>query len=130
MRWWICSILCFISLSCSSSHQYSLAICSMFKNEAPWLKEWITYHHNVLKVDHFYLYNNDSTDDFATVLQPFIDQGLVELINWPSNDLHQSFTKFLPPDDAHWAPSQLAAYDDCLKNRALGKARWVAVIDI
>jgi hypothetical protein len=54
----------------------------MFKDEAPWLKEWISYHHNILGVEHFYLYNNDSSDDYREVLRPWIDQHIVELIDW------------------------------------------------
>ena len=114
--------------SCSSSYRYPLAICAIFKNEAPWFSEWITYHHNVLGVERFYLYNNDSTDGFAEVLQPFIAKGIVELINWSSSDpAHGATGPFM---DAPWSAAQLGAYNDCLKNRALGQARWVAMIDI
>lgn len=112
----------------SSSHQYRLAICAMFKNEAPWLKEWLSYHHGVLGVEHFYLYNNESTDNYLEVLQPFIDQGIVELIDWDSaNPEHQAFGAFM---DAPWSAAQLGAYNDCLQIKALGKAKWVAMIDI
>jgi hypothetical protein len=100
----------------------------MFKNEAPWLKEWITYHHKVLGVDHFYLYNNDSTDAFMEVVQPFIDQGVVEVIDWSSND--PSHCVPLVNVCAPWDTAQVGAYTDCLKNRSFGKARWVALIDI
>lgn len=122
------TLLCLLSFSCSSSHKHRLAICAMFQNEAPWLKEWITYHHKVLGVDHFYLYNNDSTDDFMKILQPYIDNGMVELIDWSSNDPSHWVTEinYLVP----WIAVQVNAYKDCLKNRALGKSRWVALIDI
>lgn len=85
----------------------------MFQNEAPWLKEWITYHHKVLGVDHFYLYNNDSTDDFMKILQPYIDNGIVELIDWSSNDPSHWVTEinYLVP----WIAVQVNAYKDCLK---------------
>ena len=121
-------ISCFLTLGCSQSHQHPLAICAMFKNEAPWLKEWLTYHHEVLGVDHFYLYNNDSTDGYYDVLLPFINQGIVELFDWDSKDpSHLAFGPFM---DAPWSACQLGAYNDCLKKRALGNAKWVAVIDI
>lgn len=115
--------------SCASStHSHRLAICAMFKNEAPWLKEWLTYHHKVLGVEHFYLYNNESTDAFMDVLKPFVDQGIVELFEWGSSDpSHLATGPFM---DAPWSAAQLGAYNDCLKNRALGKAKWVAMIDI
>lgn len=105
-----------------------LTICAIFKNEAPWLKEWIDYHHDVLGVRRFYLYNNDSTDHYEEVLKPYINQGLLELIEWSSMDSqHATSGPFM---DAPWSPFQLGAYNDCLKNRALGHADWVAMIDI
>lgn len=114
--------------SCSSPHCYHLAICSIFKNEAPWLKEWLLYHHHVLGVEHFYLYNNESTDHYLEVLEPFIQKGIVELFDWDSKDpKHQAFGAFM---DAPWSSAQLGAYNHCLTQKALGKAKWVAMIDI
>lgn len=120
-------IFCF---SCTSkpSHKYQLSICAIFKNEADWLDEWILYHHKVLGVEHFYLYNNESTDDFESVLKPFIEKGLVELIYWDSkNPDHLAFGAFM---DAPWNAAQIGAYNDCLKRKALGVSKWVAMIDI
>jgi hypothetical protein len=120
-------ILIFLS-SCSTPYPYRLAVCAIFKDEAPWLKEWLTYHHDVLGVDHFYLYNNESSDDYLAVLQPFVDQGLVDLIDWDSqNPAHLAYGPFM---DAPWSAAQLGAYNHCLQKRALGKAQWVAMIDI
>lgn len=57
-----------------------IAIVSVFHNEAPFLLEWIA-HHVDLGVERFYLYNHESTDDFAQVLAPLISSGLVVLTN-------------------------------------------------
>ncbi len=118
-------VFCFLTFSCSSNHRYPLAICAIFKDEASWLKEWITYHHKVLGVQHFYLYNNDSSDNYAEVLRSFIQQGIVELIDWSSNDPSHHMV-----GHENLISAQLGAYNDCLKSRALGKAKWVAMIDI
>ena len=100
----------------------------MFKNEAKWLPEWLDYHRNVLSVHHFYLYNNESSDDYAQVLQPYIEDGIVELFDWGSDDpKHLAYGAFM---DAPWSAAQLGAYNDCLKKKALGKSDWVAMIDI
>jgi hypothetical protein len=107
-------------------YRHELAICAMFKNEAPWLKEWIDYHHRALGVSHFYLYNNDSTDDFLTVLQPYLDQGLVDIIDWPSTPEHGIWGV----SDFTFIPYQLGAFNDCVKRRAMGQAKWLAVIDV
>lgn len=109
-------------------YRYNLAVCGFFKNEAPWLKEWITYHHDVLGFNHFYLYNNDSTDNYEEILRPFIKQGIVELIDWSSSDESHK-TTVVNDTPVPWHLFQIGAYNNCMK-RALGKAKWVAVIDI
>ncbi|MBR0260666.1 MAG: glycosyltransferase family 2 protein [Selenomonadaceae bacterium] len=43
---------------------YDLAIVAILKNEGRYLKEWLDYHLSA-GVDHFYLYDNDSTDNQA-----------------------------------------------------------------
>ena len=103
-----------------------LAICAIFHDEGPRLKEWIDYHHDVLGINLFYLYNNNSTDNYREVLDPYIKEGLVELIQWESTTKHGVFGI----DDFQHVPYQIGAYRDCLKNRAMKKATWVAMIDI
>lgn len=127
-KWLFALFLCLAACSSGPKYRYNLAICAMFKNEAPWLKEWIVYHHDILGVEHFYLYNNDSSDDYKTVLQPFIDQGIVELIEWDSADETHRYPGIELP--VSWYYYQIGAYNECLKKRALGLAKWVAVIDI
>jgi hypothetical protein len=62
---------------------YEISVCAIFKNEAPYLKEWIDYHLGI-GVDHFYLYNNESDDGYEGVLQPYIDAGIVQVTFWPN----------------------------------------------
>ena len=119
--------LSFLFYSARAKHpEYQLTICAIFQNEAPYLKQWIDFHHEAIGVSHFYLYNNDSTDNFREILDPYIDQGLVELIEWNSSDDHAVFGVH----DYLFVPYQLGAYRDCLKNRAYGQAKWVAMLDI
>ena len=60
---------------------YDLTIAAIFKDEAPYLREWLNYH-LLAGVEHFYLYNNDSSDDYAEVLKPYVDANIVTLIDW------------------------------------------------
>ena len=106
--------------------EHVLTICAIFQNEAPFLKQWIDFHHQAIGVSQFYLYNNDSTDNFLEVLSPYISQGLVQLIEWPTIPQNAIFHV----DDYLYCPYQIAAYRDCLKNRAYNQADWVAMIDI
>ena len=59
-----------------------IALASMFQNEAPYLKEWIEYH-RLIGVSHFYLWSNQSQDDYLQVLAPYIEEGVVELFEAP-----------------------------------------------
>ena len=56
---------------------HELSIVAVIKNEAHYLEEWLNYH-LAAGVDHFYLYDNDSTDDTAEILEPYIEAELVD----------------------------------------------------
>jgi GR25 family glycosyltransferase involved in LPS biosynthesis len=58
--------------------KYTLAVGAIFKNEGHCLKEWIE-HYIFHGAQHFYLINDQSTDNFAEILQPYIDKGYVTL---------------------------------------------------
>lgn len=61
---------------------YNLVICAIFKNEARYLKEWVEYH-RMVGVEHFYLYNNDSTDNYKEELKYYLDNNIVTLTDVP-----------------------------------------------
>lgn len=87
-----------------------LSVCAIAKNEGPYFKEWIDWHRNH-GVDKFYIYDNESTDDTRTILEPYIESGIVDYIYWPGYR------------------RQLAAYDDCLERNRFA-SRWIAFIDL
>lgn len=98
---------------------YQLVACAIFQNEAFFLGEWLEHHCRV-GVEHFYLFNNLSTDSYLEILQPYIDNGLVELFDWPvSTCSQQEYLNYL----------QLPAYQKALE-LARGTAKWAAFIDL
>lgn len=99
-------------------YRYEVAVVARFQNEAPWMKEWIEYY-RLLGVSHFYLYNHFSEDDYLSVLQPYIDAGVVSLFQW---------TEPSPNVEEDWK-HQVRLYTDAL-NRARGVAKWLAVVDL
>lgn len=107
---------------CSARCLYELSICAVFKNEAPYLKEWIEFH-RLMGVQHFYLCNHHSTDDYLTVLRPYIEQNIVELYKKRpgvrDNDNNPGFFT---------QQVQCKFYSKCL-NRTRGISKWVAFID-
>jgi len=55
-----------------------LSIVAIFKQENPWLVEWIDYH-QARGIEHFYLYNNDDDpDESERILRPYVQRGLVQ----------------------------------------------------
>lgn len=68
----------FFCISNTYAYQYDLSICAIFRDEAPYLKEWIEFH-RMLGVQHFYLCSHNSIDNYKDVLKPYIRKGIVEL---------------------------------------------------
>ncbi|WP_195155544.1 glycosyltransferase family 92 protein [Candidatus Protochlamydia phocaeensis] len=98
--------------------QAKIAIGAYFRNEGPYLKEWIEYH-RLIGVDHFYLWNNLSSDEYLDVLQPYIDLGIVELFDVPVES--QNFNMHLSlQSDAMVKTCRLAE----------GHYKWLALIDL
>jgi len=95
-----------------------LSVCSMYRDHADYLREWIEFH-RLVGVDRFFLYDNESSDDHLDVLRPYIDDGIVVLHHWPTPE---SVERGVP-----WG--LIAAFDDCLA-RHRHDSRWIAFIDI
>lgn len=113
-----------IDSSSETASEYNLSICAIFKDEEKFLKEWIEYHRD-FGVDHFYLYNIGSRDSFQIILQPYIKEGIVTLINWPEAIRYQEI------DADRWALStQLPAYENAVNFIARGETKWLVLVDI
>lgn len=99
--------------------KYDLVICALFRNEELYIKEWIEFH-KLMGIQHFYLYDNGSTDRSVEILQPYIDAQLVDLFSWPLETNNQKENLYL---------LQLPIYRDALKI-VKRTARWAAFIDL
>jgi hypothetical protein len=97
--------------------KYYLSLVALFRDEARFLKEWIEFY-RMIGVEHFYLYNHLSQDNYMEVLQPYIDQGIVELT---------TLTKE-PSNEKEWYEIQTGSYSDAIKYSA-DKTEWLMMID-
>ncbi len=93
------------------TYNYDFSICAIFYNESVLLKEWLD-HHLLFGCQHFYLINNASTDESEAILQPYIEKGLVDIVDEPRRH-RQHF-----------------AYDEFFLERIVKETRWIAVIDL
>jgi Glycosyltransferase family 92 len=95
-----------------------LAVCALYRNEAPYLAEWIEFH-RLVGVERFYLYDNSSDDHHLQVLARYLDEGTVVRHEWPAEIT----------TGPELGQAQRGAYEHCL--RAHGEeARWIAAIDV
>ncbi len=105
--------------------KYNLSICAIFKNEAKFLKEWIEYH-RLVGVDHFYLYDSGSADQFKEVLNPYIKNRIVTLIRWPlcADDTNE--------EEAYkWAlTTQISAYENAVVFRTPNETEWLVCLGV
>lgn len=88
----------------------TLAVGAIFRNEAPYLGEWLQFHASV-GVERFFLYDNQSTDDWRRAIG---DSGVGERV-----------VAVACPGEA----MQMRAYANCLA-RFGPSCRWIAFIDL
>jgi hypothetical protein len=88
-----------------------LSIGAIFKDETPYLREWLEYH-RLVGVERFYPLNNaDGPQEAEPVLAPYVEQGLVRHIPYPG------------------VAKQVPGYDFLLEQFG-ANTRWLAFIDI
>ena len=112
-----------INSSISETKKHNLSVCCIFKNESKFLKEWIEYH-KLIGVDHFYLYNVESTDNYIDVLKPYIKNKTVTLIEWPNMSIGQT------KPDMQMLSTKIPAYENAAKHLALKNTKWLVFVDI
>ena len=86
---------------------YSVAV--IVKNAARYMKEFVLFY-QATGADRIYIYDNESTDDLLSVLEPFIKSGLVVYRYWPGKIV------------------QTAAYRDAVR-RTKKRTKWLAIVD-
>jgi len=92
-----------------SSESNDLALCAVFRDQAPYLDEWIKFH-IAQGVSHFFLYDHESSDSFREVLAPWQSIGAVTLMSVKKRTQDQ-------------------VYSDCLR-LARPLYKWLGFLDI
>lgn len=93
----------------SKNEKFNIAATIIVKNEKMYMREWIEYH-RIIGVEHFFIYDNESTDNLKDLLKPYIKQGIV------------SYTFVKGPK------KQMPCYEDSVaRNRK--RVKWMAFLD-
>jgi hypothetical protein len=85
-----------------------LSLCLIAKDENAYLKEWLDYH-ILIGVEHFWIYDNDSTIPLAKTIKEYIARGLVTV------------------NTIHGKAVQLYAYDHCIRQYG-PLSKWIGLL--
>ena len=95
-------------------HKYYFSIGCIFKNESHIIREWIE-HYLLHGVDHIYMINDNSTDNFIQLVQPYIDNGYVTIYNCNESKC--------------WMGMQTAKYNYYFKD-VYKLSKWFGIFDL
>lgn len=95
-----------------------MSLIAVFQNEACVIREWLA-HYISQGVEHIYLLNDGSTDDFLSEISPF--QEYVTLMDVDINKY---------PRDSGKPGRQPSIYNGMLLERVKEESEWVAVLDL
>uniref|UniRef100_A0A7N0TRR5 Glycosyltransferase family 92 protein n=1 Tax=Kalanchoe fedtschenkoi TaxID=63787 RepID=A0A7N0TRR5_KALFE len=91
--------------------EHEMCICTMLRNQARFLKEWVIYHGRI-GVGKWFIYDNNSEDDIEEVVEALEEEGFrISRYLWP------------------WIKTQEAGFAHCAM-RARGVCKWVGFIDV
>jgi hypothetical protein len=95
-----------------------LSLCTIYRDDAAYLREWIEFH-RLVGVERFIMYNNSSEDDHRAILEPYERAGIALVHDWPRS---------MGASTGH--PGALrSAFEDCIKQHG-SQSRWIGFIDV
>ncbi|GMJ04315.1 hypothetical protein like AT3G27330 [Hibiscus trionum] len=90
---------------------HEVCVCTMARNQARFLKEWVIYH-AAIGVQRWYIYDNNSDDETDKVIESLFDAGYnISRHIWP------------------WVKTQEGGFSHCAL-RARDSCEWVGFIDV
>jgi hypothetical protein len=103
------------ALSPSPGPPYKIAVCTNVQNEAPYIAEWMAYN-RMIGIDHFFIYDNNSTDSLEAAIAPFQDRGWVTHVKPTYSTMGTRFWEY---------------QKDCsVRNELALSSQWLAVFDV
>lgn len=109
---------------------YFISVLVMFRYEDDYLEEWLHYY-IMHGVEHFFMYSNNNTLKTVQILEPYINNGYVTLIEWsdyilsliPENKKRKKWNEY------NKYSIQNLAFIDFVKNYK-NKTKWIIKVDI
>jgi len=93
---------------------FNLSVGALFKNESIIIKEWLE-HYIYHGVEHFFLVDDNSDDNYLSIIQPYMDKGLITL--------------FISKDWAYYLGRQRDIYNAFILPE-INKTTWLLMVDL
>ncbi|KAL3644011.1 hypothetical protein CASFOL_011943 [Castilleja foliolosa] len=94
-----------------NNKQHQMCMCTMLRNQARFLSEWVTYHSRI-GVDRYFIYDNNSDDDI---------EGTIDSLAGDNYNITRHVWPWIKTQEAGFAHCALKARDSC---------EWVGFTDI
>ncbi|KAM7509842.1 hypothetical protein LguiB_008717 [Lonicera macranthoides] len=94
-----------------SQKQHKMCVCTMLRNQARFLPEWVMYHSRI-GIQRWFIYDNNSDDDINDVVGSLVESNF-------------NLTRHIWP----WIKTQEAGFAHCAL-RARDSCEWVGFIDV
>ena len=104
--------------------RYLLVFATNFKQENPYIQEWLEYH-LLVGAEHFYLYDQDGGDEGRELLEPYEKAGVVTRHPWT----HYDGTRYDGPTRFYQVNKNHLAFSHCATNYR-NVADWMMKIDV
>ncbi|XP_058187161.1 glycosyltransferase family 92 protein RCOM_0530710-like [Rhododendron vialii] len=95
----------------SSRKKHQMCVCTMLRNQARFMREWVVYHARI-GVQSWFIYDNNSDDDISSLIESLDDENF-------------NITRHVWP----WIKSQEAGFAHCAL-RARNSCEWIGFIDV
>jgi len=108
----------------------TVAMCTLVRDEARPLREWL-HHHSAVGVSRVFVYDDNSTDATAEVLAPYEASNFVTRVPWPTPEAIAAGVVCDGGESGSYSYCQTAAFNDCLGRTAaaLDNEAWVLFLD-
>jgi hypothetical protein len=106
----------------AAPRRWRVSMWTMLVNQETLVVPWIEYH-LMLGVQHFYVYDNGCEDETLPRLAPYVERGLVTIVDWRIGLRYQHWGSF------SWLYSQMAAMNHFLV-RFGAASEWIGMFDV
>ena len=111
-------------------YKYLISVVVMFRYEDDYLEEWLNYY-IMNGITHFYMYSNENGKKTKDILEPYIDNGYITLIDWKYENHCKKDNK---REDGNWNHFGKTSLQNCafmdFNTKYKNETKWIIKVDV